>query len=215
MATWVPESERTPLWHIFNDLYMCKVPVFQARTVEDIELFGTPASGDAEFDRTMQNERRTQYMTIRQMVELFQRGVTVGIIRSSDTKKIYETVSDHLRIWQETMLRSPNIRPDNEVLDDLVALDKFASAVHLHAQHYFTHDFVESLFARRMTEWSQSAIGLPASAEVELPMMAKPPEPLGEKKEWTPQPRESLADIFAARRTVKASSWHGRGRDGD
>lgn len=206
-ATWVPENERTPLWRIFNDLYMCRVPVFRSRTVEDIEMFGTPASGDSEYDKTMLNERRAMMLTINQMVEYYKRGVVIGLMKTEDSKKIYEVIIDHLKLWQDTLTRSPNVRPDNEVLDDLVQLDKFASAVYQHAQHFFKQGFIESFLLRRMTSLG-SAIGLPSTASMELPTLGAPVE----KKEWQPQPRESLADIFAARREVSSGSWHGKGR---
>ncbi len=196
--SWVPKAEQNATWRIWNKLYKCRVSAFHSRSVEDVEHFGTPASGDSEFDKTMLTECRQYYKTTDQMVELFKRNIPVGLFTAVDAKSIYEDINDHLVRWQNTILKSPNIKPDNAVIDDLISMDKFASVVYPHAKPFFTTEVTQSLLLRRMT-----AIGLPASAFSD----AKPKDEPAAAYEVPV--RESLADIFAARRNVSSKSWRG------
>lgn len=197
-GTWVPESERTPTWVIFHQVWKCRAPVFQMRTLEDVEHFGVPTSGERDFDAGMLAERRLHYLTIAQMVELFQRDVTVGLFDVNDAKQIYEVITDHLRLWQDTLAYSPNVKPDNKVIDELMLMDNFAQAVWPHAQPLFTTAFVESVLLRRIT-----SIMLPEAAEVReaaVPVTKDAPYILPE--------RDSFSEVFANRRALNRS-WNG------
>lgn len=207
MSTWVPKDQRTAAWKIFNQKFMCTAPVFQMRSVEDIEHFGTPASGDAEFDATMMNERRLMYLSIAEMTELFKRGVVVGVRKVEDTKTIYDIIQEHLTVWNTVFLKSPNVKPDNEVLGDLIQLDKLANAVYQYAQFFFTVERLESIVGQRITSF-QDTFMLPTTTAAA--MGENSAVQIVNKKEWEPQPRQSLADIFAERRTA-GSSWHSKG----
>jgi hypothetical protein len=190
-GTWVPKAQQNCTWRIFNKVYKCRHSVFHARSVEDIEFFGTPSSGDSEFDKTMLNETRLFYKTPAQMIDLFKKDVPVGLFNTSDATEIYTDISDHLRNWYDAFSRSPNIKPDNEIIDDLMLMDRFANVIYPHATPFFKTDFVESTLVRRMTEMGGG---------LDLPMVAPPP----------PKPkRESMAEIFANRREIASKSWRG------
>ncbi|MDR3392209.1 MAG: hypothetical protein P4L77_10805 [Sulfuriferula sp.] len=197
-GTWVPESERTPTWIIFHQVWKCRAPVFQMRSLEDVEHFGVPTSGERDFDAGMMSERRLQYMTIAQMVELFQRDVTVGLFDVNDAKQIYEVITDHLKLWQDTLAYSPNVKPAPEVFEELMLMDGFAQAVWPHAQPLFTTEFVESVLLRRIT-----SIMLPEAADNK-----EAPPPVTKDNPYVLPERDSFAEIFANRRALNRS-WNG------
>lgn len=199
-GTWVPKAQRTCTWRLFHQIYMCRHSVFHARTVEDVDFFGTPASGDAEFDKTMLNEKRLFYKTPVQMIELFRRDVPVGLFKIEDAKQIYQDISDHLRNCSDAFRLSPNIKPDNDMIDELMAMDRFANVIYPHAVPFFKEGFQESTLMRRMME--TGSMSLPVT-EAPAPKEKKNDEPYE-----APQ-RESLADIFANRREIASKTWRG------
>jgi hypothetical protein len=201
-GSWVPKDQQTATWRIWHRRYQCRHSSFHARSLEDIEHFGVPVSGDAEFDRTMMNESRIYYKTAEEMIELFRRDIPVGLMKPADAKAIYDDITDHLKLWELTALRSPNIKPDNKLLEDLMLMDRFAQAVYPHAVPYFTTEKTESLLMRRMTE----VMVLPAAT---LNPDPKPVVPDGEEQGYQVPPRESLFDIFANRRELSNKSWRG------
>lgn len=199
-GTWVPKAQRTATWRLFNRLYKCRVPVFQTRSLDDIEFFGVPVSGDREFDSTMRNENRLYYKTVAQMLLYFKNDVTVGIFDVNDTKTIYDDCRDHMAMWQNTLLKSANVKPSQAVLDQLQLLDKFAQTVYSHAGTLYTTEFTESILLRRFNAVGFGSIGLPASASVPEPVVEKAPE-----EPYQAPVHESFAEAFAARR----SNWRG------
>jgi hypothetical protein len=197
---YVPKSQQTATWRIFHKKYRCRVPVFHTRSIEDIEHFGTPASGDAEFDKTMLNEVRIYYKTTDEMIELYKRNVPLMLMDPKDAKTIYEDISEHLQLWRTTHEYSVNLKPDNDLLEDLMTMDRFATLVYPHAHPFFKTVSVESSLARGISELFQ----LPILAAADTPKPAKV-----ERKEYVAPERESFEEIFANRREVSARSWRG------
>lgn len=200
-STWVPESERTAAWYIWNKLFRCRVNAFKARSIEHVEHFGVPASGDPLYDQAMMQEEVQRMLTINQMVEFFRQGLTVGVCDHKDTVKIYEHISAHLIEWKNKLEHGWHTR--NAPIEDLILMDKFATAVHKHARHQFTREMVDSIIARRMGSTLRRSrdtiLGNGPKAEVINKIE-------GEEKKEEEGPkfpeRQSMADIFAAKSDV-------------
>jgi hypothetical protein len=79
-------------------------------------------------------------------MEYWDQGVTVGIVNETDTKRIYEFISNHLLAWKQILDTGLNTR--GAPLEDLVKLDQFANAVYRHARYQFTQEYVDSVLGR-------------------------------------------------------------------
>ena len=205
MMDYVPPEQRDSRWHIWNDLFMVRVPFLQNQSVDYLQHFGVPASGYAPYDQQTANELVTRMMSIKEMVEFFARGVTIAVVKHSDTKVIYERITDHLQAWKRELETSLHIR--NAPLDDLRTMDRFASAVYPHAQQHFTEEIVESLIARRMSSVMRvrrdNILGPPPEAvrRIRGEADAEPQE------EPTKPQRVSMAEVFASRQIAGKAKW--------
>lgn len=148
MSTWIPESQRTPKWDIFNRKFYCTVPYMATRSADHIRMFGTPSCGIKELDHGMVNERIETFLTIDQMVEHFRNGTVVGVKKIEDTKTIYDCITTYLNAWKRQLEHGLNNR--DAPIDDLILLDQFANAVYAHAKYFFTEDVVDSLLMKQM-----------------------------------------------------------------
>lgn len=197
-ATWVPKAQQTATWRVFHKKWLVRVPVFQARTVEDVEHFGVFSSGESDYDNAMLQERRVQYMSLNEIYELFKRDVVVGIFNVKESGEMYEDISEHLRTWQTALWTSSNIKADPQVLEDLMGLDRFAAAMWPHAQPVLKRDFIESEIMR-------------ALGSIEMPLAALFDEhaekPVAKDEPYILPERETFEDAFSNRRRI--TSWNG------
>lgn len=196
MSAYVPESERTTAWWLFNKLFMCRVPYLQTMSAEYIREYGVLASGDPVRDKALGSETITTMLSIAKMIEYFSKGVTVGVVRYEDTKKIYEYISNHLQAWKRELEYSVNA---DAPVEDLLLMDRFASAVYVHARHQFTQDYADGIIARRLT----------GGMSVNKNTLFRPKEPPPVETNTTSDDphqhlpaRHSMADVFASRRAI-------------
>ena len=147
-ATWLPESERDSSYYIFRQLFQCRVPYLQTFSTDYINLYGFPASGDSRLDSETANELIVTMITINQMVEYYNTGITVHVVDYKDTKKIYEYISNHLNAWKFKLENSFHIK--DAPIDELILLDKFASVVYPHAVTIMNSNYIDSLLANRV-----------------------------------------------------------------
>ncbi len=153
-SDWVPPEQRDTGWFLFNQLFHCRVQRIQTISIDEMKEYGTPTSGDPDFDAQMRNERIDRMLTINAMMDYWDEGITIGVADPADTKKIYELISNHLIAWKHHLSVEVNVR--GAPLDDLLKLDAFASTVHKHAKFHFTQDYVDSLLGRRIEEIKHS-----------------------------------------------------------
>jgi hypothetical protein len=203
VASWVPESQRDTRWHIWNDLYMCRVPFIHTMSSDYVRNFGMPVTGLDEYDRGMANELVVRMLSINDMVDYFGRGVTVRVCSPPDTKAIYDSISAHLNAWRRQLEDGFHVR--NAPLQELQLMDRFASAVYEHAQCYFDTAFVDSLLARQMA-------GLMGGITRDSLITKKPAHLTNHDADET-QPsvnrpsRVSMAEIFASRQIAGKAKW--------
>lgn len=197
---WVPESERDTRWWIWNKLFQCRLNAFKARSIEDVEHFGVPSSGDPLYDQAMMQEEVIRMLTINQMVEYFRHGLKVGVVDVKKTKEIYEHITDHLNAWKEKLEQGWHTR--QAPIDDLILMDRFANAVYIHARHHFTTEIVDSILARRMSSTLKRTrskiLGEGPKAQVVNKLDGD------EEKDTVPKfpERKSMAETFAAKADI-------------
>ena len=145
---WIPEDQRTPAWEIWNLKFHCRMPYNQSRSIDDIKRYGHIASGDMNLDRQRSAQPFETMLTINQMAEYFRQGADLYLKKKSDTKRVYEIISNHLESWQRFLLVNLHIK--GPPVDDLMLLDKFAGVVYEHAKRIMSQDFTDSLAARQL-----------------------------------------------------------------
>lgn len=165
-SSWVPVEQRTPAWWLFHELFHCRAQRIQLMSMEEMKEYGTPTSGDPDFDAQMRNERVDVMLPIagpRSMVTYWDQGITIGVANEKDTKRIYELIANHLEAWRHHLTTDLNNR--GAPLDELLKLDKFASVVYKHAKFHFPKDFVDSILARQVSNSRVSRANLQAAYE--------------------------------------------------
>jgi len=145
---WIPEDQRDTRWYLWEKKFLCTVRYGDTFSVDRLKSQGIYTSGDAATDRAMMNTPTRFWLSINQMVEYFEQGITVGVVERADTAKIYEYISNHIDAFRREIACSFNLQ--DIPLDDLVTLDEFASTVYEHAKHQFTKEVAHDLIARRM-----------------------------------------------------------------
>ncbi len=203
---YVPESQRDTRWWLWNKLFLCRVSNIKSMSVDYVRYFGMPASGDSFIDKQTANEMVTRMITINAMVDFFQKGVPVAVVNREDTKTIYELISKHLNAWRDQLANGLNNR--NAPLDDLMALDLFASSVYAHAKYCFPEHTPDCALARRL-----ASIGTMNKGNMFKPIAQKVTviSASNNNAEETKAPerpdRVSMAEIFASHASSRSQKW--------
>lgn len=194
---WVPKHLRDVRWKIWHQKFHCRVRHIQTMSVDYIRIFGMSTTGDSQYDRDMANEIVDRMMTIVEMLMMFHEGSELRVVQSSDTKVIYDLISQHLQDWRKEIQYALNSA--HAPFEDLLVMDKFAHTIYEHAKWHFSSDFIDSHFAsglnsiRRVSRQALLPYVDPATTVNKLeedPVLAGEEIP-------DPQPkRESLYSIF-------------------
>ena len=134
-----------PLWDV---LFYVMVPQLNLRSSEDISRFGAYTTGDKGIDKAMSNQWIKVMIPIHRMIELYQDGAQIRIINESDTKIVYDYISDHLTHWQGILSNGINV--GDAPVEDLIAMDNFAHAIYTHAKYHFKGEDGGSILGRYM-----------------------------------------------------------------
>lgn len=143
----------TNTYFVSNDLAKAGAPIWErlflthlnykdTLTEDHLRKFGVFAVGDETIDADTYNHVTARYLTINDLVEYHKRGVNLSIVNHAETKDIYDIVSAYLLSWKLHLENGINI--GGAPLDDLVHLDRFATAVYDHAVEHITTDFIDS-----------------------------------------------------------------------
>lgn len=170
-----------PIW---ERLFLISVCYKDTLSTEHIKMFGMPTVGDKTIDSDMHNQMIDTYSTIDQMVEYFKKGVNVYVKIHKETKDIYDIISAYLICWKNYLDNGINI--GGAPIEDLVALDRFATSVYAHAVEHISDDYVNSNLLKHIggRKTGRAAFDKPVIAEV-VP---------GQVKQ-----RESFASLFSDR----------------
>lgn len=131
-----------------EEMFLARVPYVQSRHPEDIKHFGVRVSGIKKYDKNIQNELITTMLSVTSMVNYFKEFVPIRIVQYTDTKLIYDLISDHILAWKRKLERGINI--GDSPIQELIEMDKFANAIYDHAKYQFMTEEVNSLLAKAM-----------------------------------------------------------------
>lgn len=135
---------------IWSDLYRVRVPMLGSRSIEDIRMRGVVLSGNKDVDRDIENRLITTYISIDKMVEHHRNNVPVRLCNPDDAKLIYEAITRHVQVW--TNFLEHGVNTGGAPLEDLLAMEHFASTVYAHAKYYLIGSNVETAFMRQYSE---------------------------------------------------------------
>lgn len=168
------------------------------------ELRNTPSytSGNKLVDQELSNELTRTYLTIAKMAQLTNDGITVHLLKPSDTPIIYEAVQKYLSYQYNLVISSRLNGTSSKLLDDLIILDKFAGLVYDRAKHMFVAAKTESFFARHMT----SASFFDKDAFIEKSKKIKDGVVDSNDEPEQPPERSSMADAFI-KKSVGSKVW--------
>lgn len=148
-VTPAPELNKHPqVVAIFDTLYRVSVPSRMMQSIEEQRMFGVRAVGDKAVDNALLNERTYTWIPISKMCEYFKDGTTVGVADPADCKKIYDAVNTHLETWAKYINRA--IHQTKIPFEELILMDKFATAVYKHARFQTGTSTYASIFAEKM-----------------------------------------------------------------
>ncbi len=135
-------------WYIWEIYYLVRIPKIDTISTFELKTYGMYTTGNKELDKSVANEWITTYFNIAKMVEHFEEGTGLAIVKYSDIKEIYEHIENHLNAWKKQLSSGLNI--GNAPIDDLVAMDEFANSVYEHAKYNFKRDEVNDIMKRSM-----------------------------------------------------------------
>lgn len=132
----------TRYW-IFKELFHVRIPFIQMLSVEELQFYGMPYSGDPVFDKQTPNELRDVMIPISEMVKYYHKGTQVYIVGEETPKIIYEHITNHLLAWKNQIQTQMNLA--NVPIEDLKLLDDFANSIYEHAKYHLTDEFIGSI----------------------------------------------------------------------
>jgi hypothetical protein len=133
---------------IWEYLFLARVPYLHSKSINELKMFGVRLTGVKSEDANIKNEWLTSYLSIAQMVDYHKDGVPIKIVEHSELPKMYEFISKHLSAWKHQLEVGINI--GNAPIDDLIAMDNFATTLYDQAVHQFTREIVDSAVAKHM-----------------------------------------------------------------
>ena len=142
-------DDKPTSYYIFEPLFRVRVPQLQTTSNTYLKMFGVPTTGSDAYDHDLANQLIDTAIPIAKMVEYFNKGIPVYIVKQDDVKTIYEYIERHLLAWKSQLERGLNI--GGAPIDDLVAMDAFANSVYEHAKHHFTKDVADNIFVRYLS----------------------------------------------------------------
>lgn len=131
-------------------LYDVIVPELASRSDNDIRMYGTFISGNRDVDKDILKKTIRSAMSIFRMLELYKKGIPIRVVKSQDTKDMYESIQAYIYAWKYRLERGVNI--GGAPLDDLVALDEFATSVYEPAKYHLKKEEVNSAIISHLSK---------------------------------------------------------------
>lgn len=135
-----------PIW---ERLFGIQIQFKDTIPLDQVSSRGIPTVGDSSIDKAVLNDWVYKYITINDMVEYHRNGISFMITNHKETGDIYKIIHEYLLAWKERVENGLNI--GNAPLEDLIALDAFATSIYPHACEYLQVDLTESSLMNWLT----------------------------------------------------------------
>lgn len=133
-----------PVDEMFDRYFYVQFSYFHSRTTEQLRRNGMRSSGIPELDERQERQLVESYLSVDGIFEHFRKGVNVRVMNYADTAEIYRIVHSHLTVWRSYL--SGAIHPvKQELLEELIELDRFATVVYSKAVSVFSDQERERL----------------------------------------------------------------------
>lgn len=125
-------EQDTTHWKVFHEKFLVSVRAMDLMDIDDVKEYGYITSGDDDIDRESAREKIMVMLTIPEMLELYSNHVNFYLQQSTDDKRLYDIICDHIREWREyaEVSRGYSYRAANVPYQDLVDLGEMASALY-------------------------------------------------------------------------------------
>lgn len=140
----VPSTE-----YIFRRVFLVATTEEALRAESDPSVYKT--TGFAKHDNSLIGMRAQCYMPISRMATIFDKGYMVALVKSEDAKTVYEYIQYHLEGWMKVM--TGGLNAVQAPYDDLMVLDRFATAVYGVAAHQYGTPDTQTAFGRFMAQF--------------------------------------------------------------
>lgn len=97
--------------------------------------FGHYSSGDKKIDQASAASYVPVYLTINDMIGNFEAGVPMRLSDPSDSRKIFEAITNHTGAWRKALRHVMNVGA--APVEDLILLETFASAIYERAKFVY------------------------------------------------------------------------------
>lgn len=146
---WIPEHQRTTGWYLFNKLFRVRINPQHDRTADDIKFYGTPTTGNEDYDRELDKAEHVVMWNIAKIESHFASGYPVKFVDRKDCEEVYRLINNHLTFMHGMFGNTENTRDDPDTMSDLVRLDQFADATFQHARYGLRDNLQHAGYARR------------------------------------------------------------------
>lgn len=124
--------------YILDVIYEVKTVEEALRSAAQVEIFGTPSTGFAQYDNQLVGSFTFCALNIDKMAKIHERGYYIGLVREEEAKDVYESVQHYLTGWMEAV--GPGINHLKMPYDMLHRLDRFAHIVYPSAAAHYRND---------------------------------------------------------------------------
>lgn len=113
---------------LFNRRYLVKVRNIDIIDPEVAKHRGLPYTGIKSVDLEFANQLIDKYLTVAELAELYQRGISVRFPKKSDVEEMYTIICKHIHDFKTKINSSINVT--NVPVEDLNLLSEFASKIY-------------------------------------------------------------------------------------
>lgn len=131
-----------PRYPIWGRLFLCRRPRIAHYSTNYLETYGLHSSGSKGVDLEQAKKMETVYITINDMIELYNQNQMVAIVHQKDLKPVYEICQDYTFDYADKINRQ--IFSHNLPAADLIKIDEFAEAVYQYAGHLYGNEFAKT-----------------------------------------------------------------------
>lgn len=127
-----PKRMHPNIRKIFKDLFKVSMMQKDIRSIEEQRVFGNTSTGDKKLDEMLANSYVTIYLTINDMIEYYREGITFRLTDASDSKVIYEVISEHTARWRDALQHAFNM--GKSPVEDLITMEQFIATIYERAK---------------------------------------------------------------------------------
>ena len=117
-----------PEYYLLDVVYQVRTADEALVSKEHVEMFGTPSTGFAKYDRQLIGSSTVCYLSIDRLVKINEKGYRIELMVADDAYAIYTSIHYYLSHWKRVM--DTGINKTIVPYELLGAIDRFAQKVY-------------------------------------------------------------------------------------